>query len=127
MIGTGLTAALGQPVAVEPMPAWPAGRFNAKDIAEPIARRAHGVAELVYEQFVVQKLDRIARESAEKLIARQSWWLRGPLRLGRRIFEPRVLPRIEEMLRPVPAQYLAREAAARIAAAVTELDKAELA
>lgn len=113
--------------AVEPMPAWPAGRFNAKDIAEPIARRAHGVAELVYEQFVVQKLDRIARESAEKLIARQSWWLRGPLRLGRRIFEPRVLPRIEEMLRTVPAQYLAREAAARIAAAVTELDKAELA
>jgi hypothetical protein len=113
--------------AVEPLPQWPAGRFNAKDIAEPIARRAHRVAELVYEQFVLQKLDRIARESAEKLIARQSWWLRGPLRLGRRIFEPRVLPRIEEMLRTVPAQYVAREAEARIAAAVTELDKAELA
>lgn len=113
--------------AVEPMPAWPAGRFNAKDIAGPIAERAHRVAELVYGQFVVPKLDRIARESAEKLIARQPWWLRGPLRLARRLLEPRVLPRLEEMLRAVPAQYVAREAAARIAAAVTELDKAELA
>lgn len=112
--------------AVEPMPAWPAGQFNAKDIAEPIARRTHRVADLVYQQFVVRKLDRIARESAEKLIARQSWWLRGPLRLGRRFLEPRLLPKAEELLRTVPAQYLADQALDRIGAAVRELDKAEL-
>lgn len=113
--------------AVEPLPAWPAGRFNAKDIAEPVAERAHRVTELVYEQFVMQKLDRIARENTDKVIASQPWYLRYPLRLGRPWLERRLLPRAEEILRTVPAQYVAREAVVRIAAAVTELDKAELA
>jgi hypothetical protein len=113
--------------AVEPMPTWPAGTFNAKTIEEPIRQRALRVADLVYKQFVVGKLDRIARENTDKIIANQSWWLRGPLRLGRRFVEPRVLPKIEEVLRTAPAQYVTRAAVEQIAAAVTELDKAELA
>jgi hypothetical protein len=113
--------------AVEPMPRWPAGAFNAKDVEELIRQRAHRVADLVYTQFVIGKLDRIARENIDKLIANQSWWLRGPLRLLRCFVEPRVLPKIEEVLRTAPAQYVTRAAVAQIAAAVTELDKAELA
>jgi hypothetical protein len=113
--------------AVEPMPRWPAGAFNAKDVEELIRQRALRVADLVYTQFVVGKLDRIARENIDKIIANQSWWLRGPLRLLRRFVEPRVLPKIEEVLRTAPAQYVTRAAVAQIAAAVTELDKAELA
>lgn len=113
--------------AVEPMPPWPAGAFNAKDVEGPIRRRADRVAALVYEQFVVGRLDRIARDSTDKIIANQSWWLRGPLRLGRRLVEPRVLPKIEEVLRTAPAQYVTRAAVDRIAAAAVELDKAELA
>lgn len=113
--------------AVEPMPKWPAGAFNAKTIEEPIRQRALRVAELIYNQFVVGKLDKIARENTDKIIASQSWWLRGPLRLGRRIVEPRVAPKIEEVLRTAPAQYVTRAAVEQIAAAVIELDKAELA
>ncbi|WP_439579015.1 hypothetical protein [Elioraea sp.] len=113
--------------AVEPMPKWPAGAFNAKTVEEPIRQRAHRVTELVYEQFVVGKLDRIARENTDKIIASQSWLLRGPLRFGRRILEPRLLPRIEEVLRTAPAQYVTRAAVDQIATAVIELDKAELA
>jgi hypothetical protein len=113
--------------AVEPMPAWPAGAFKAKDVEGPIHQRAQRVTELVYKQFVVGKLDRIARENTDKIIANQSWWLRGPLRLGRRFIEPRVLPKIEEVLRTAPAQYITRAAVDQITAAVIELDKAELA
>lgn len=113
--------------AVEPMPRWPAGAFQAKDVEEPIRRRAYRVAGLVYDQFVVGTLDRIARENTDKIIASQAWWLRAPLRLGRRIVEPRVAPKIEEVLRTAPAQYVAGVAVEQIARAVRELDKAELA
>lgn len=113
--------------AVEPLPTWPAGAFNARTIEEPIRQRAHRVAELAYRHFVVGRLDRIARASIDKLIARQSWWLRVPLRLARRIVEPRVAPKIEEVLRTAPAQYATEQAVAAIGAAVIQLDKAELA
>ncbi|WP_337875206.1 hypothetical protein [Elioraea sp.] len=113
--------------AVEPLPAWPAGRFNAKDIAEPIARRAQRLAEVAYERFVRPRLDTIAAETADKLIARQSWPTRGLLRLARPWLQRRLWPRAEEVLRSVPARYLADRALARIGAAVAELDKAELA
>lgn len=113
--------------AVEPMPRWPAGSFQAKDVEEPIRRRAHRVAELVYDQFVVGTLDRIARGNTDTIIASQSWWLRGPLRLARRIVEPRVAPKIKEVLRSAPAQYVTRAAVEQIAQAVRELDRAKLA
>jgi hypothetical protein len=113
--------------AVEPLPTWPAGAFNARTIEEPIRQRAHRVAELAYRHFVVGRLDRIARASIDKLIARQSWWLRFPLHLARRIVEPRVAPKIEEVLRTAPAQYATEQAVAAIGAAVIQLDKAELA
>jgi hypothetical protein len=113
--------------AVEPLPTWPAGAFNARTIEEPIRQRANRVAELAYRHFVVGRLDRIARASIDKLIARQSWWLRFPLRLARRIVESRVAPKIEEVLRTAPAQYATEQAVAAIGAAVIQLDKAELA
>jgi hypothetical protein len=113
--------------AVEPLPTWPAGAFNARTIEEPIRQRAHRVAELAYRHFVVGRLDRIARASIDKLIAKQSWWLRVPLRLARRIVESRVAPKIEEVLRTAPAHYATEQAVAAIGAAVIQLDKAELA
>ncbi len=113
--------------AVESMPRWPARSFNAKEVEGPIHQRAHRVAELVYQRFVAPRLERIARENTDKLIANQSWWLRGPLRLGRPWLERSLLPKAEEFLRTVPAQYATEQAMAAIAAAVIELDKAELA
>lgn len=113
--------------AVEPMPRWPAGAFKAKDVEAPIHRRAQDVTALVYRRFVAPRLERIARENSDKLIAKQSWWLRGPLRLGRPWLERTLLPKAEEFLRTVPAQYATEQAVAAIGAAVIELDKAELA
>lgn len=113
--------------AVEPLPPWPAGAFQAKDIEEAIARRARRMAELVYDRLVVGRLDRLAREAAEKMIARQPWWRRGALRLIRRWAEPRLAPKLAELLRDVPVRYATRVAVEQIAAAAVELDKAELA
>jgi len=113
--------------AVEPLPAWPAGAFKAKDVEEPIRQRALRVSAVVYDRFVAPRLDRVARETADKLIARQSWWLRGLARLARPWLERKLLPRAEEVLRSVPARYATEQAVAAIAAAVVELDKAELA
>lgn len=117
----------GSDDAVEPMPRWPAGAFNAKTVEEPIRQRTHRVAAVIYQRFVAPRLERIARANTDKLIANQSWWLRGPLRLGRPWLERSLLPKAEEFLRTVPAQYATEQAVAAIAAAVIELDKAELA